>query len=218
MAKKKNNQKPPKSLKTVKKQGRSFCSRFILYSSILVALTVALFSFYVSNGNPSQQVGKLFEMVRRGIAGGSRVNVYDTAYTKVDGNKQFNAYDADVAESYYNFATDFYEYGWGESFHFGWRRVGEPHSRAILNSQIHIAIKLKVGNMDNVVDMGCGIGGPLREIIRLTGANITGVTINQHQVNRGREICSKLSPYMKKRCHFVREDYLAVKNLPENFF
>jgi len=44
--------------------------------------------------------------------------------------------------------------------------------------------------MDRVLDMGCGIGGPLRQVVRMTGANVTGVTINQHQVNRGKEITS----------------------------
>jgi sterol 24-C-methyltransferase len=157
-------------------------------------------------------------MMRRGIMGGERVDSFDKAFVGVDGNKQHNAYDADVANSFYNLATDFYEYGWGDSFHFGFRRQGEPHSRAILNSQVFVAQKLQVGDMARVLDMGCGIGGPLRSIVRLTGANVTGVTINQHQVNRGREICSKLTPYMQERCHFVREDYLDVKTLPENTY
>jgi 24-methylenesterol C-methyltransferase len=34
--------------------------------------------------------------------------------------------------------------------------------------------------MDRVLDMGCGIGGPLRGVVKATGANITGVTINGH--------------------------------------
>ena len=53
-----------------------------------------------------------------------------------------NAYDADVAESFYNLATDFYEYGWGDSFHFGFRRKGEPHVQAIKNSQNFVATQL----------------------------------------------------------------------------
>ena len=47
----------------------------------------------------------------------------------VGSNDQHNAYDADVANSFYNLATEFYEYGWGDSFHFGWRQNFEPHSK-----------------------------------------------------------------------------------------
>ena len=65
--------------------------------------------------------------------------------------------------------------------------------------------------MDRVLDVGCGIGGPLRGVVRATGANVTGLTINQHQINRARESTRGLSPWMQARCHFERQDYLAVK-------
>jgi hypothetical protein len=43
------------------------------------------------------------------------------------------------------------------------------------------------------------------------GANVTGLTINQAQVNRAREITKTLSPWMQARCHFEVQDYLNVK-------
>lgn len=69
----------------------------------------------------------------------------------------------------------------------------------------------QVGNMDRVLDMGCGIGGPLRGVVRATGANVTGLTINAYQVQRAKEITSKLSPYMQERCHYMVQDYLNVQ-------
>lgn len=72
--------------------------------------------------------------------------------------------------------------------------------------------------MDRVLDMGCGIGGPLRQVVRMTGANVTGVTINQHQINRGKEITSQLPKFMQERCHFVKDDYLNIQNIePEAY-
>jgi len=59
--------------------------------------------------------------------------------------------------------------------------------------------------------MGCGIGGPLRGVVRATGANVTGLTINKAQVARAREITKTLSPWMQARCHFEVQDYLNVK-------
>lgn len=65
-------------------------------------------------------------------------------FTTVKGNDQHNAYDGDVANKFYNLASEFYEYGWGDSFHFGYRKQGEPHSAAIANSQNFVAQKLQV--------------------------------------------------------------------------
>ena len=151
-------------------------------------------------------------------------------------NDQHNAYDADVANSFYNLATEFYEYGWGDSFHFGYRAAHEPHSKApssplpsrplaltpvrrlpthqaIDNSQTFVAQKLGVTDMDRVLDMGCGIGGPLRGVVRATGANVTGLTINKHQIKRAYEITRGLTPWMQSRCHFIEQDYLAIKGM-----
>jgi len=192
-------------------------SNSLFYMAILVAVT-AFFMYKTSSGNPTQRVGKLFEMMKGGMAGNENVDKFDGVYSDVSGNDQHNAYDADVAESFYNLATDFYEYGWGDSFHFGFRTKSEGHGKAILNSQNFVAAKLMVKSMDRVLDMGCGIGGPMRGVVRATGANVTGLTINQHQVNRGRQIVSNLSPWMQQRCHFERQDYLDVKGMEEGAY
>ena len=75
-----------------------------------------------------------------------------------------------------------------------------------------------MGDGDRVLDMGCGIGGPLRGVVRATGANVTGITINQHQINRAREITRGLSPWMQARCHFVRQDYLNIQGMEEGAY
>jgi len=158
-------------------------------------------------------VGKLVKMMKDGMAGGEDSFAFDKIYTDVGSNDQHNAYDADVANSFYNLATEFYEYGWGDSFHFGFRRASEPHSKAILNSQNFVAQKLQVTDMDRVLDMGCGIGGPLRGVVRATGANVTGLTINEHQIARAQEITRTLTPWMQERCHFIKQDYLAIQGM-----
>ena len=51
-----------------------------------------------------------------------------------------------------------------------------------------------------------------------TGANVTGITINQHQINRAREITRGLSPWMQARCHFVKQDYLDIQGMEEGAY
>ena len=42
-----------------------------------------------------------------------------------------------------------------------------------------------------MLDCGCGIGGPARNIARFTRAQVTGITINQFQVDRGNALCKQ---------------------------
>jgi len=189
-----------------------------VFCTAVVAAVAAVFMYKTSTGNPTQRVGNLFEMMKGGMAGNENVDKFDGVYSNVSGNDQHNAYDADVAESFYNLATDFYEYGWGDSFHFGFRTKSEGHTQCIRNSQNFVAAKLQVKDMDRVLDMGCGIGGPMRGVVKASGANVTGLTINQHQVNRGRQIVSGLSPWMQERCHFERQDYLDVQGMEEGAY
>jgi ubiquinone/menaquinone biosynthesis C-methylase UbiE len=39
-----------------------------------------------------------------------------------------------------------------------------------------------------VLDCGCGVGGPGRNIAAFTGAKVTGITLNEYQVQRGNEL------------------------------
>lgn len=72
--------------------------------------------------------------------------------------------------------------------------------------------------MDRVLDIGCGIGGPMRGVVRATGANITGLTINRYQIARGREIVATLPQFMQDRCHFEHQDYLDIKGMEEGAY
>ena len=179
--------------------------------SLAAVASVGLAALVARPQNPTQTMGKLLELMRTGLPQGENTTAFDQLYAGRQGNEQqTGAGDKDVANSFYNLATQFYEYGWGDSFHFGWRRRGEPHRQSTANSQNFVAQKLRVGDMSRVLDLGCGIGGPLRGVVRATGANVTGLTINEHQVARAREITAGLTPYMQARCHFEVQDYLNI--------
>ena len=39
-----------------------------------------------------------------------------------------------------------------------------------------------------VLDVGCGIGGPMKEIAKFVDCNVVGLNINPYQLQKGREI------------------------------
>ena len=115
------------------------------------------------------------------ISVGKDIDRYNDMH-KADSADGRNSQYADLVNSYYNLATDFYEWGWGQSFHFADKLPNESFQASIARHDYYLALKLGLKPTDRVLDCGCGIGGPLRNIGRFTGARVTGVTLNQYQV------------------------------------
>lgn len=137
------------------------------------------------------------------------IHQYDSFYDK-DASDDLDHVDQEGTNLYYNLATDFYEYGWGQSFHFGWGHKAETRQMGIAKLEHFIASKLQLDENFKVLDMGCGVGGPLRSIVSFSGADVSGVTINAYQVHRAKTITSKLSPFMQSKCHYVQGDFTKI--------
>ena len=68
-----------------------------------------------------------------------------------------------------------------------------------------------------VLDVGCGVGGPAREIARFTDATLVGVNNNEFQVRRAREYTKKAG--LDKQITFVTGDFLKLaEQFGENSF
>lgn len=89
-----------------------------------------------------------------------------------------------LVDVFYSLVTDIYEWGWGQSFHFSPKLPGKgwAQSEAAHEARICGLLRLKPGM--KVIDCGCGVGGPMRTIAAASGAHVTGLTINQYQVDR----------------------------------
>jgi sterol 24-C-methyltransferase len=61
-----------------------------------------------------------------------------------------------------------------------------------------------------VLDLGCGVGGPAREICRFSGAFITGVNNNAHQVGRAQTITRASGPYLAQHCDFTEANFMEL--------
>lgn len=121
-------------------------------------------------------------------------------------NRQGHA--AEIARDYYELVTDFYEYGWGESFHFAPRAWGEPLKASLVRYELHLAecLGLKAGM--RALDVGCGVGGPMRTIAKKSRAFVTGITIAPYQVSRGRQRIGQEG--LSHLCDFVEGDFNAM--------
>ena len=109
--------------------------------------------------------------------------------------------------SYYNLVTDLYEYGWGQSFHFCRFAYAEPFHQAIARHQHYLAAKIGIKDGDKVLDVGCGVGGPAREIAKFTGAHITGLNNNDYQIERATRYAAKEG--LSDQLEFVKGDFMV---------
>ena len=114
-----------------------------------------------------------------------------------------------MVNSFYTLVTDFYEYGWGDSFHFANRFIGESHKESLRRAEYFLAMKLKLGSESRVLDVGCGIGGPMRAIASFSGAEVTGINNCDYQIKVGNRYNTKWG--LEKKCIYLQADFM---NLP----
>ena len=116
---------------------------------------------------------------------------------------------------YYDLVTDFYEYGWGSSFHFAPRDPGESFEDSQLRHQHYIADKLGLSPGMVAADLGCGIAGPLLGIAHHSGAKIVGVNSNAYQLERAAKRTEEES--LTDQVEFLHCDFLNVDAPDESF-
>lgn len=54
------------------------------------------------------------------------------------------------------------------------------------------------------------IGGPMRNICRFTGCDVTGITLNQYQVDRGNILCNADPQLTTSKCRSVQGDFMYL--------
>jgi len=140
----------------------------------------------------------------------------DQVRTTVDEYASFHAGDVAarkqgymaMVNDYYDLVTDFYEFGWGPSFHFAPRFRGEAFEASLARHELYLAHTLRLRPGMQVLDVGCGVGGPMRAIARFSGATITGVNNNDYQIKRG--TAQNGEARLARLCSFLKSDFMQI--------
>lgn len=122
---------------------------------------------------------------------------------------------ATLTRHYYNLATDLYENGWGASFHFCRFAHGEPFHQAIARHEHYLASMMGLRDGMKVLDVGCGVGGPAREICKFSGANITGLNNNDYQIDRARQY--SVVHGLQDKLKYVKGDFMQMAFADNSF-
>ncbi len=115
---------------------------------------------------------------------------------------------ATMINNYYDVVTDFYEHGWGQSFHFAPRARGESFDASLARAEHYMALRLGLKAGMKVLDVGCGVGGPMRAIARFSGAAIEGVNNNDYQLEKVRDHNEKAG--LGDQCSGLKGDFMKL--------
>jgi len=66
---------------------------------------------------------------------------------------------------------------------------------------------MNLQNKMKVLDVGCGVGGPAREIARFSDIHITGVNINDYQIQRATLAAERAG--ISGQLKFVKGDFMV---------
>ncbi|KAG6474974.1 hypothetical protein ZIOFF_064191 [Zingiber officinale] len=109
-----------------------------------------------------------------------------------------------IIETYYNL-----------SFHFSPSLPGRSHREATRIHEERAADLITARPGQWIVDVGCGVGGPMRTIAARSGADIVSITISEYQVARAREYNCKVG--LDGRCEVVCGNFLEMPFLKASF-
>jgi len=123
----------------------------------------------------------------------------------------------EVVNGYYDGATELYEFGWAKSFHFSRFYRGEAFHQSLARHEHYLAAQMHLRPGMRVLDVGCGVGGPAREIARFSGVKIVGINNNAFQIHRARGYTEKAG--LSSDIQFVQGDFMKLCDIfgPESF-
>ena len=116
---------------------------------------------------------------------------------------------------YYDLVTDLFESGWAQSFHFCRFLKGEPFLQALARHEHYLASQLNLEPGMTVLDVGCGVGGPAREISSFADCCVTGINNNAYQIERARQHTQNAG--LEDKVDFVKGDFMKMP-FPDNSF
>ena len=102
------------------------------------------------------------------------------------GREDYN--HTETVKEYYDLCSEFMVFGWGESLHFAPLSPEESLEDSKIRHQRLMIAKLELLKGMTVIDVGCGIGGPMRRVVREAGVKVVGVNSNEIQLQRARAL------------------------------
>lgn len=120
-----------------------------------------------------------------------------------------------MVRRYYECITSVYRHFWGDCYHFALFRDRESRTDALAATEHMIADEGRFRPGMDVLDVGCGLGGPALNIAAYSGVSITGVDLCEHHVRIASE--RALARKMQDRVSFRVGDGMHLPFADDSF-
>ena len=123
---------------------------------------------------------------------------------------------AETVREYYDLCGDLMVFGWSESLHFAPLSPHESLEDSQVRHQRLMIAKLQLQQGMNVIDVGCGIGGPMRRVVREAGVRVLGVNNNEIQLDRARALNAEAG--LANMTDFLACSFMDMGAIPDGTF
>ena len=94
----------------------------------------------------------------------------------------------ETVKDYYDLCSGFMVWGWGQSLHFAPLTPHESLEASKVRHQRLMISKLELQQGMTVIDIGCGVGAPMRRVVREAGVRVVGININEIQLEEAKRL------------------------------
>ncbi|MGB0175941.1 MAG: SAM-dependent methyltransferase, partial [Owenweeksia sp.] len=127
--------------------------------------------------------------------------------------------NSDIAE-YYDTTQNHYEKWWGlrkhHSLHYGiWDKTTRNFGEALENTNRQLMQAAGIRETDSVLDAGCGVGGAALFVNRMSGAEVTGISLSNNQVEQANNNAAQLG--VNESVQFKVMDFTGTSFPDESF-
>ncbi len=127
------------------------------------------------------------------------------------------AYDhTETVKEYYDLGGEFMVFAWGESLHFAPLSPQESLEESKVRHQRLMIAKLDLREGMTVVDIGCGIGGPMRRVVRQAGVRVVGVNTNRMQLDKARKLNEEAG--LDHMVDYLGCSFMDMEAIPDDTF
>ena len=150
------------------------------------------------------------------------INVPERLRRLRQGQEQTNKAPSKLAEhcqtvnDFYDIATDMAQWGWSQSLHFAPLKRGESMEHSITRHEDSMIAKLHLDDSKRVVDVGCGIGGPMRRVAIQSGAKVLLINNNQRQLDQAQKLNQTAN--VDHLAEYLRCNFMDMSCIEENSF
>ena len=148
----------------------------------------------------------------------SRLNQLESKSDKrLRGELDDEDYDhAEIVNDYYDLCHELMEYGWGDSLHFAPIATNESLENAVVRHQRLMIEKLELEESMRVIDVGCGVGGPMRRVAKEAGVTVYCINNNEYQLSQAK--LKNEAAGLNHLAEYVKCSFMDMSSLDANMF